>query len=178
MKKLRIVWVSFFLVAAVVPVGSIAFARGAPPEPLPALGAPGLGSSAACKAIFTIATGELEFKADWQSPYPGQATAEYLLSFPPLTIGFIREVTPTQTQDHGVQMFTATPVSMRFSPLDEHNRPQIVSACTLFVLGHRVQGVASRYGIGQALLPVRLGFEHHRQLNHLLGLELGGRHAV
>ena len=133
MKKLRIVLVSFFLVAALVPVGSMAFARGAPPEPLPVAETPGLGSSAACKAIFTVATGELEFKADWQSPYHGQTTAEYLLCFPPLTIGFIREVTPTQTRDHGVQKFTATPVSMRFSLLDEQNRTLVRSRCTLVV---------------------------------------------
>jgi hypothetical protein len=62
-----------------------------------------------CKAVFTEATGELVYRSYWGSPFHGQTTAEYLLSFPPLTIGFLKMVSPTQTFDYGVQNFTARP---------------------------------------------------------------------
>lgn len=34
------------------------------------------------------------------------------------------------------------------------------------------------FGVGQALLPVGLGQQDHRKLDHLLGLELRRAHAV
>ena len=62
--------------------------------------------------------------------------------------------------------------------LNQHDGPQVIRAGAAFLIGELVQGVAAANGVGQTLLPVRLGFEHDRQLDHFLRLQLGSGDAV
>ena len=62
--------------------------------------------------------------------------------------------------------------------LDQHQGPQVGRTCVAFFIRQLVQGIASANGVGQALLPVRFGLQHHRQLDHFFRLQFGGRHAV
>jgi len=126
-KKLRILLMSFLLVAVVVPLGSVALAQ------TPPTGANLSSNDLDCKGIYTEATDTLLFGADWHSPYHDQATLEYYLSIPPLTLGFIREVTPTQTADHGTQVITATPQAMWVLLLDSQGNTLARSRCHLLV---------------------------------------------
>ena len=75
----------------------------------------------------------------------------------------------------GVQRLDAG--AARFS-LNQHDGAQVGRAGAAFLVGQLVQGVAAADGVGEALLPVRLGFQHHRQLDHFLGFQFGGGHAV
>ena len=62
--------------------------------------------------------------------------------------------------------------------LDQHQWAQIGRPRASFFIRHLVQGIAAGDGIGQALLPVRFGFQHHRQLDHFFRLQFGSGHAV
>ena len=62
--------------------------------------------------------------------------------------------------------------------LNQYQRAQIRSPGTSLLIGQLVQGIAAANSVGQTLLPVGLGFQHHRQLDHFFRLQLGGGYAV
>lgn len=86
-------------------------------------------------------------------------------------------VVADQLAAHALEVQRLHPGAARLQ-LDQHQRAQVGAARAAFVVGQLLQRVAPGDGVGQTLLPVRLGLQHDRQLDHLLGLQLGGADAV
>ena len=58
--------------------------------------------------------------------------------------------------------------------LEQHDWPQIIAACPLFLIGLLLQLVQSGNGVPQGILPVGAMHQFQRHLDHLLGLEHRG----